>query len=70
MIFLRPSEDVLLDELLDVVEVATLADGIVMVTIRKLLPNRRFRFAQSEQLFHMRRSDKTVSVLDPDRVRW
>ena len=44
-----------LDELIDIVEVARLSNRVVVVTVRQLLPNDILRFAQSEQLLHMRR---------------
>lgn len=64
LIFLRSSKDILPNELLDITEVSAFADGIVMVTIRKLFPDRCLRLAQSEELFHMRWTANRVSVIN------
>lgn len=42
------AEDVLLDEVIEVVEVATLANSIVVVTVRQFFPDSSLRFTKSE----------------------
>lgn len=55
-------KNVLLDKVVDVVEVATLANGVVVVTIWQLFPDSSFDFTESEQLLHVRWSRCRVSI--------
>lgn len=52
----RHSYNVFLDEVFDVVEIALFADGSIVVAVWQLLPNANFRFADFEQLLHVRRA--------------
>ena len=47
------ANDISLDELVDIVEVALFCDGVVMITIRKLFPDSGLRLAEFEKLFHV-----------------
>jgi hypothetical protein len=42
-----------LDEVLDIVEIALLADSVVVVAIWQLLPDASLGFADFEKLFHV-----------------
>ena len=51
---LRSTNNVLLDELVDKVEVSSLGNGVVVVAIRYLFPDNSLGFAHPEELFHVR----------------
>jgi hypothetical protein len=52
----------LLDEVVDVAEKPWLGYGAVVITVRKLLPDNSLRFAKPEELLHVCRSAKDVSL--------